>query len=93
MKEHPTPCAQVFHGVGVDICMCLLEALYIPLLMLSSLLCKDGSILVRDAFVWTKEEEIGLSGTLGRRHYNVRRNRRLHDNPLDCSERVTPPTV
>jgi hypothetical protein len=54
MKEHSTPCAQVFHGVGVDICMFLLEALYIPLLMLSSLVCKDGSILVWDTFVWTK---------------------------------------
>ena len=44
MKEHPTPCAQVFHGVGVDICMCLLEALYIPILMLGlhKDSCKSG---------------------------------------------------
>jgi hypothetical protein len=61
MEEHPTPRAQVLHGVGVDICMGVLDALYIALLMFPPLLCKDAGILVRFAFVWAEQEEMGLA--------------------------------
>jgi hypothetical protein len=90
MEEHPTPRAQVLHGVGVDICMGVLDALYIALLMFPPLLCKDAGILVRFAFVWAEQEEMGLAGTLGRRYHDIRRDRRLHNNPLDGLEGVAP---
>jgi len=53
----------------------------VSLLILTSLLFQDLDVLVGFPFVWTEQQEIGFSRTLGICNNDVSRDGRFHDDP------------
>jgi hypothetical protein len=81
IDQHFAPLAEVLQRVGLDVRVCVLQVVEISLLMLSPLLFENLDVLVRFPFVWTEEQEIGFSRTLGIRDNDVSRDGRFHGYP------------
>jgi hypothetical protein len=60
----------------------MLQAVKVSLLIFASLLFQNTDVLMRDALLWIEQEQIGFAWTLSIRHYDFRRDRRLHDDLL-----------
>src|SRR5438874_2062560 len=84
IDQYRAPLAEVLHCVGLDICVCVLQAVKVALLIRTPLLFQDLDVLVGFPFVWTEEQEIGFPRTLGIRDNDVSRDGRFH---------VTPPSL
>jgi len=59
----------------------LLQAVEVSLLILTPLLFQELGVLVGFPFVWTEEQEIGFSRTLGIGDNDISRDGRFHDDP------------
>src|SRR5262245_21726390 len=81
MDQHLAPLAEVLDRVGLDICVCLLQAIEVSLLIRTLLLFQDLDVLMRFPFVCTEEQEIGFPMTLGIRNNDVSRDGGFHMTP------------
>src|SRR2546427_2247491 len=85
IEQHLAAVAQVLHRVGLHISVLLLQTVKVSLLILTPLPFQNAFVLVGFTAVWAEQEEIGFSRTLGIRHNDFRRDRRLHKIPLRSS--------
>jgi hypothetical protein len=61
--------------------MCLLQVVKVSLLIFAPLLLQDLNVFVRFPFVWTEQQEIGFSRTLGIGDNDFRRDDGFHGDP------------
>jgi hypothetical protein len=73
---------EVLDRVGLDIGMCLPQAVEVALLILTPLLFENLDVLMGFPCVWTEQQEIGFPRTLRIRDNDVSRDGRFHGYPL-----------
>jgi hypothetical protein len=81
VDQYLAPLAEVLQRVGLDIRVCVLQAVEVSLLIRTPLLFQDLGIFMGFAFVWAKQQKVGFSRTLGIRDNDCRRNDGFHDDP------------
>jgi hypothetical protein len=84
IDQYFAPFAEILYRVGLDVGMCLLQAVEVSLLIRTPLLFQDLDVLVGFPFVWAEQQEIGFPRTLGISDNDFRRDGRFH---------VTPPSL
>jgi hypothetical protein len=71
IDQHLAPFAEVLYRVGLDVGMCVLQAIEVTLLILAPLLFENLDVLMGFSFVWAEQQEIGFPRTLGIRDNDV----------------------
>jgi hypothetical protein len=79
MGENVMSFAQVVCCVEVDISVFLLQAVNVPLLILTPFLFKNVDVLMWFALVWAEHQEMGFPWTLGIGDNDFRRDNGFHD--------------
>ena len=79
IDQYLAPLAEVLYRVGLDVGMCLLQAVKVALLIRLPLLFENLDVLMRFPFIWAEEQEISFPRTLGIGDNDVCRDGRFHD--------------
>jgi hypothetical protein len=81
IDQHLAPLVEVLQRVGVNICVCVLQAVEVTFLIFLPLLFENFDVLMRFTLVGAEQQEIGFPRTLGIGDNDVRRNGGFHDDP------------